>query len=274
MKLRNLLILLAVFGLILACSDDSSSPYDGEKYAAIDDEKLIEYLQTHYLNEDDGGLWTITNGETPIINDIQTHNVTYEDVDYKIYYYTKNEGSTITPSNVDSIYYTYTGMLLDSTVFDSSSRYTWSTLDNFIRGWQFGFVNFKGGNTVVNPDESFEFENYGEGIIFIPSGLAYQNNASGLIEKNSPLIFEIGLKSVNRRDNDFDLIPSFYEDLNGNKNLYDDDTDGDGSPNFVDVDDDGDGTLTKDEDVDGDGDPRNDDTDGDGIPNYLDKDNS
>jgi hypothetical protein len=274
MKFRNLLILLALFGLVLACSDDSSSTYDGEKYSAIDDEKLIEYLQTHYLNEDDGGLWTITNGETPIINDIQTQNVTYEDVDYTVYYYTKNEGSTIAPSNVDSIYYTYTGMLLDSTVFDSSSSYTWTSLDNFIKGWQFGFVNFKGGNTVVNPDESFEFENYGEGIIFIPSGLAYQNNASGIIEKNSPLIFEIGLKSVSRRDNDLDLVPSFYEDVNGNKNLYDDDTDGDGAPNFVDVDDDGDGTLTIDEDVDGDGDPRNDDTDGDGIPNYLDPDNS
>lgn len=38
------------------------------------------------------------------------------------------------------------------------------------------------------------------------------------------------------------------------------------------VDDDKDGVPTRDEDLNGDGDPSNDDTDGDGIPNYLDED--
>ncbi len=108
-------------------------------------------------------------------------------------------------------------------------------------------------------------------------------------------------------DYDFDGVPTVNEDLNGNSNYGDDDTDGDGIPNFLDDDDDGDMVLTQFEaplfdtdsdgtpnylDVDDDGDgiwtiyedvalphiypqdynPTNDDTDGDGIPNYLDID--
>jgi hypothetical protein len=74
---------------------------------------------------------------------------------------------------------------------------------------------------------------------------------------------------------DNDGIPALLEDINGNGNLEDDDTDGDGIPNYLDIDDDGDNVLTKDEKPD----PNNDgnlsdaqDTDGDGIPDYLDND--
>lgn len=76
-------------------------------------------------------------------------------------------------------------------------------------------------------------------------------------------------------EDDNDGIPAALEDINGNGNLDDDDTDGDGIPNYLDADDDGDNVLTKDEKPD----PNNDgnlsdalDTDGDGIPDYLDTD--
>ena len=94
-------------------------------------------------------------------------------------------------------------------------------------------------------------------------------------------------------DHDFDNVPSHLEDLDGDYNLTDDNTDDDSFANFVDGDDDNDGTLTIDEDLEpdtdltvdrdgdgdptndiGDGDPTNDDTDGDGIPNYLDPDDT
>ena len=71
---------------------------------------------------------------------------------------------------------------------------------------------------------------------------------------------------------DGDLLDNPDEDVNGNEDLTDDDTDMDGTPNFEDPDDDGDGFPTDSEDLDGDGDPNNDDTDDDGIPNYLDDD--
>ena len=74
---------------------------------------------------------------------------------------------------------------------------------------------------------------------------------------------------------DNDGIPAALEDINGNGNLEDDDTDGDDIPNYLDDDDDGDNVPTRDEKPN----PNNDndlsdaqDTDGDGTPDYLDTD--
>jgi len=76
-------------------------------------------------------------------------------------------------------------------------------------------------------------------------------------------------------DDDNDGVPSELEDINGNGDLEDDDTDGDGIPNYKDSDDDGDNVDTKDENPDENGDGVLDDaqdTDADGIPDYLDAD--
>lgn len=84
----------------------------------------------------------------------------------------------------------------------------------------------------------------------------------------------VKIKTVLTED-DNDGIPAALEDINGNGNLDDDDTDEDGIPNYLDVDDDGDNVLTVNEkpDPNGDGDISDAlDTDGDGIPNYLDND--
>lgn len=71
---------------------------------------------------------------------------------------------------------------------------------------------------------------------------------------------------------DNDGIEAGLEDLNGNGNLFDDDTDGDGIPNFLDVDDDNDNILTEVEIINEDNPNQLPDTDGDGTPNYLDND--
>tara|TARA_R110002073_G_scaffold139232_2_gene289331 strand:+ start:106474 stop:107340 length:867 start_codon:yes stop_codon:yes gene_type:complete len=73
-------------------------------------------------------------------------------------------------------------------------------------------------------------------------------------------------------EDDSDNVTAADEDIDGDGDLTNDDTDADGVPDYIDFDDDNDNVLTKDEDVDGDGDPTNDDTDADGIPNYLDAD--
>jgi hypothetical protein len=84
-------------------------------------------------------------------------------------------------------------------------------------------------------------------------------------------------------EDDNDGIPAEDEDINGNGDLTDDDTDQDGIPNYLDADDDGDNVLTEDEidteDLDGDGNPftnpLNTDADfinGDVDPDYLDID--
>lgn len=76
-------------------------------------------------------------------------------------------------------------------------------------------------------------------------------------------------------EDDDDGIPAALEDINGDGNLDNDDTDGDGIPNYLDFDDDGDNVPTTTENPD----PNNDgvlddaqDTDMDGIPDYLDTD--
>lgn len=272
MKIKNLIILVAFFLAIAACNKDDDDNFDAAAQALIDDADLIEYLETHYLNEDDGGIWTIDNDQTPLMGQVEVDNIDYDDIAYKLYYLVEDEGATISPSLVDSVYTTYTGMLLDSTVFDKRTSSVWFSLTSLVPGWGYGFSHFKGGNLMQNPDESFYYENYGKGILFIPSGLAYGNSYNASIPENSPLVFEIALQDVNRVDQDYDTVLSVYEDLNGNRDLTDDDTDGDELPNFVDADDDGDSILTINEDVNGNGDPMDDDTDGDGIPNYLDSD--
>jgi uncharacterized protein (TIGR03382 family) len=73
-------------------------------------------------------------------------------------------------------------------------------------------------------------------------------------------------------DDDGDGIDTADEVYDGNLDPEDQDSDGDLIPDYLDVDDDGDGVDTIDEDVDGDGDPTNDDSDGDGITDHLDLD--
>jgi len=284
MKFKNIFFLLGIILVVFSCNKDNNTTTvtstDAAAQSLLDDATLIEYLQTHYLNEEDGGIWTITNGEASLMDDerLTVQDITKDEIAYKLYILKENGGSTVSPTNIDSIYCTYTGMLLDSTVFDSKPNFSWNiganpaTLDGLILGWQYGFSNFKGGNIVINPDESFDFENYGKGVLFIPSGLAYGNQGAGIINANSPLVFEILLKNVRLRDIDLDGVLSNYEDINNDGNVKNDDTDGDLIPNYLDPDDDGDGILTKDEDANGDGNLTNDDTDNDGIPNYLDSD--
>ena len=86
---------------------------------------------------------------------------------------------------------------------------------------------------------------FGAGVMFVPSGLAYYNQIRPLIPSYSPLVFSFKLYDVKRADQDGDGILSMYEDLDGDGIFTDDDTDGDGVPNYLDADDDGDGYFTR-----------------------------
>ena len=77
--------------------------------------------------------------------------------------------------------------------------------------------------------------------------MGYFNDAQTNISGYSPIIFDITLVSKNHADHDNDGLLSIYEDVNGNGDFWDDDTDNDGTPNFLDLDDDGDGYTTREE---------------------------
>ena len=62
-----------------------------------------------------------------------------------------------------------------------------------------------------------------------------------------PIFFKFKLVDVILLDHDNDGVPSYLEDIDDDKNVFNDDTDEDFSPNFLDTNDDGDALLTIDE---------------------------
>lgn len=280
MKLKNIVVLCTVAFLGLACSKSSSDDnFDAAAQAELDDAELLTYFDEHYIHSD-GEIWTIgevkgavtADKQIPLTDQVSVQKVTLDDIAYKLYYLNTAEGVGTAPTKVDSVYTTYRGALLDSTIFDKRISPIWFDLLKVVPGWSNGFVNFTTGELVKNPDDSFYFKNNGAGWIFFPSGLGYKNRAQKVIPENSPLVFKIELMSMNTSDHDNDGVDTKNEDIDKDGNIYNDDTDKDGVPNFADSDDDGDGILTRNEDANKDGDPTNDDSDADGIPDYLDTD--
>jgi len=278
MKLKYLALLFIATITIFSCKkdDDEEVPHDPVAQALIDDEKLVTFLKTHYLTEDKA-VATILSDETPLFDQVETQSLTYSEVQYKLYYYTDFEGVGENPTMNDSIQIVYTGFTLDSVKFDQNLSFTssksWFHLPQLIPGWRYGIPHYKSGDKVIYPDESFGYENTGDGIIFMPSGLGYGDFGTSGIPQNAPIYFFIKLGALVRADFDNDGVINNLEDIDKNGDVSNDDTDGDLIPDYGDIDDDGDGILTKNEDANDDGNLQNDDTDNDGIPDYLDKDN-
>lgn len=273
-KLIITLVLLSVIGF--SCSDDDKvEPHDPAAQSLIDDALLVDFLQTHYLTPENE-IDTILNNETPLYSQVETEEILLDEVEYKQYYYTDFKGVGKNPTRNDSIMMKYRGFRLDSVKFDENTSFTstksWFHLPNLIQGWRYGVPHYQEGEKFINPDESFDFENTGKGILFIPSGLAFEENGAANIPGNAPIYFFIELGAVVIADADRDGVVNNDEDVDGDGDVLNDDTDEDGIRNYLDIDDDNDGVLTRDEDPNGDGDPTNDDTDGDGIPDYLDAD--
>ncbi len=205
---------------------------------------------------------------------LKTREVKLHDITYKVYYLVLREGVGEKPTNVDGVLASYKGdyltqvtattttaATLTATQFEES-KYPQSFfgLTNTIVGWSEIFPQFKKGTYTANTDGTVSYADFGAGVMFLPSGLAYYASGSGTIPSYSPLVFSFKLFEIQRLDQDADGIPSYLEDLNGDGYLYDfrntinyptaitsnpDDTDADGIPNFYDVDDDGDNYTTK-----------------------------
>ena len=290
------LILLFFFIIInISCrpdDEDEEEPLrDYLEQSLDDDQKLVQYLKSHYYNYQDFN--DVLNDDIEIkIDTILPENNNLkslfdlavqtsiplasnqgEIIDHKLYHIVIREGDRKDdkPSIADSVYLSYKGKLLDGNVFDKKTNPVWFDTANVIRGFRYGLQYFSPGNFIQRENGTIDFNNFGRGLIFMPSGLGYFNTAQSNIPSYSPLIFEISVFTINRADHDNDGVLSIDEDPNNDGNPYNDDTDEDGVINMYDEDDDGDGILTKDE-LDGD-DPDSlpDDSNNDGIPDYLDK---
>ena len=284
MKLKSSLPILIVLMIVFSCKkdDDNTIPHDPIAQAVTDDERLVAYLQTHYYkpaeqDEHFGTVDTIMNDETPLMDIVETQEVTHNDIKYKLYRYIHEIGVGENPTRFDSVFVKYKGFTLDSIRFDERASNIWLHFagsfdytrrvvsgNGVIQGWKSGFPYFASGTNISQPGEPIKFTDTGKGLLFIPSGLAYGNIGNSGISPNEPLFFHVELSLVEAADYDNDTILNKDEDLDDDGEVVNDDTDKDGIPDFADADDDNDGTLTKDEEVG--------DADNDGVPNYLDAD--
>jgi hypothetical protein len=287
---------------VVSCArEDSESVTPKRDYAeqyATDSANIEEFLQTHYMvvtnnagntEDQDVSFYEIPEGGTQTsvwdqtTYPLQAHYVAQDDITYKVYYIQLRQGSGSTsksPCNVDRVLTSYRGSYIytkKETInevevekitlkqFEESiTPNNYFALTSVIKGWSEIFPKFKTGSYSANPDGTLSFNNFGAGIMFIPSGLGYYNNATGGIPSYSPLIFSFKLYEIQRVDNDNDGLPSYLEDVNSSIVNADgtisiingvadgyvrvlkegednpDDTDGDGIPDFLDIDDDGD----------------------------------
>lgn len=300
MKIRSLSVLgLALLLLVSTCSPDddgTSIPPENDRteQQVIDDQKLVDYLNTHYYNsstfdgsngftiddieimelptDDDGNHLELPDPDnnTLLIDDVEVHTTTFLDIEYKYYVLRLGQnGGGVSPKFTDDVRVRYSGNLEDGTIFDSAVTPVEFDMTNVIQGWNRVMPQF-------NTAESFEivggeviYTNYGLGVMFLPSGLAYYASPPFGVPTYANLVFKFELLQTEENDHDNDGIPSYIEDLDGDFNLFSDDTDDNNIPNYIDNDDDGDGVLTINEDENGDGDPTNDLSEN-GIPRYLD----
>ncbi|WP_375604982.1 FKBP-type peptidyl-prolyl cis-trans isomerase [Flavobacterium davisii] len=217
--------------------------------------------------------------------------IRYNDYDFKVYYINHNGGGELkpelskTPCPIDTVLVSYHGLLLKEKAgfdqekttfnknqfFDRGENPVRFDLAKVIAGWSRMVSLMTTGITTVDPVTNvLSFKDFGAAVLFLPSGLGYYSDAQVNIPAYSPLIFNVKLMSMKRKDHDFDGHTTFEEEysfdasnLNASWVNLKRDTDGDGYLDYLDRDDDNDGILTRDEAI-GD-DNRN------GIPNHLDK---
>ncbi|RYD91956.1 MAG: FKBP-type peptidylprolyl isomerase [Sphingobacteriales bacterium] len=259
--------LVSLITLAASCKkdDDGTVPLRDYTVQYATEKALIEeYLKTHYIASVDANynvdLQAIPEGGTQTsIWDQTEYPLLSKDVQsldednvplYKVYYLMLRQGNGDQPTRADRAVIAYRGTLLDGTQFDYNPfPSTALALSGTIEGWQEIVPLFKGGTYVDNPGspDPATFENYGAGVMFLPSGLAYYNaTASALTPAYSPMVFTFKLFSIDFLDSDGDGLQNRYE-TDGVTDIAHYDTDGDGTANYLDTDDDGDGYLTRNE---------------------------
>jgi len=244
----------------------------GAQYA-IDIVKMEDYLKSHYMTVNAnidvtvtkipvGGTQTSIWDQTvyPLQNMIVkndgratlfTDGRIADDVDYKMYYIILNEGGGERPNTIDSSFVDYKGWNMENVEIDRTSTPIWTSFPGaaeFISGFRQMLPKIKTAQSyTVNGDGSINYSNYGNCVVFIPSGLAYFSNSRVNIPNYANLMFQIKLKALRYNDHDQDKILTKYELTGTQTDFFLQDTDGDKIPDFLDINDDGDLYLTKNE---------------------------
>lgn len=284
--------------VFISCGDDDGPNTtfvirDRAEQQMADRDSLLDYLSTHYYNSslfesgsnhriDDIIITELAEGETVpegstlLMDVIETRTTVFDETDYEYYFLRLNQGGGDSPNFTDRVRVRYEGYLeVDGEVFDGVATPIDLPMQGIgfsggvIRGWQLILPEFNVASSFMTNNGIVDYDDYGLGMMFIPSGLAYFAGSQNGIPSYSNLVFKFELLQYEIDDHDGDGVPSYIEDYNMNLDVNDEDTDEDEIPDYFDVDDDGDGVATIFEDIDGDGDPTN-DIGANGIPKYLD----
>lgn len=276
--LRSLCLSLAALTLIQCKKDDETPTIQLRDRQEVFDEnnlKVEDFLKKHKLvigENNQSSFSPVEEGSSESIwnqtlyplqsvilkNDTRLNNTPSgridDDVAYKVYYIIINEGGGEVVKSYDDLYTSFVGYNMDLELFDREDVGFWSSFPNqgnaiyseVLSGYrQITTLVKTAESIVVNSDGTYTAVNPGRIIAFIPSGLGYFNTSQTKLLAYQPSIFDITLLANKEIDHDGDGILTKHEDLNGNGDPFDDDTDGDGRPDFLDVDDDADGTLTR-----------------------------
>ena len=210
---RFLLLLGILLALGSCKKDDGIDPAvipprSLSEVAAEDDAEIREFLETHFYNYEDFDnlpagfdfkiiIDTIAGAnadKTPLIDQVETTVIEVsssafglddgeDNIAHTLYYLDARTGVGESPTVADSTFVRYNGMLLNGSLFDSAanSGVWWDLPGDFtpvnpglLNGVVNGMVNFQsGGNIIENGDGTFTVEDFGAGLIILPSGLGY-----------------------------------------------------------------------------------------------------
>lgn len=205
--------------------------------------------------------------ETKVITLTDTNN-NDEQVDHTMYILKVNQGGGAKrPRFCDEAVLNYEGQNLELTTFDSTvSPNDWD-LTTLVRGFYEGVSEFNVASSYIyNGDGTYTYSDYGIGAVFFPSALGYYASPVGTdVSSYSPLIFKLKVFATSQLDHDGDGVPTFLEDIDDDRYVQNDNTDGDGFADYGDLDDDGDTVPTREEVVI---DENEYDTEGD-IPSFI-----
>lgn len=155
-KIKHLLLLVCIAGCFAACKKDNTENFDAQAQFQADTTAIRAFVKANNIPavKDNSGIFyqIIAPG---------TGSVTY------------TAATRITAA--------YKGMLLNGTVFDSSTGFGPFTLSQVIAGWQFGIPLVQKGGQVR---------------LLIPSYYGYGNQAQTGLPANSVLDFTITVNDV------------------------------------------------------------------------------
>ncbi|WP_445734036.1 FKBP-type peptidyl-prolyl cis-trans isomerase [Mariniflexile sp.] len=119
--------------------------------------------------------------EKEILDYISDKNLVAQKSSTGLYYIINEAGTGEQPSSASNVTVTYKGYFTNGKVFDQNTEGYKTNLKNVIKGWTEGITYFKEG---------------GNGVLLVPSRLAYGPDYYNGIPGGSVLIFDVALISV------------------------------------------------------------------------------